>query len=126
MIATLALAAAVAAGPADQPVEKIAICHATASAQNPYVLIEVAVEGLNGHGDHEGDIIPAPADGCPEPVEEEPTPEPTPHPDREEPPPEPVPTPPPAGPGDGQPPDPTPDPVRDAFASDCSLSAARG
>jgi hypothetical protein len=45
---------------------KITICHATGSKKNPYVLITVSVNGLNGHGDHTGDIIPAPADGCPQ------------------------------------------------------------
>ena len=44
---------------------KIWICHATHSASNPYVGIEVDLSGLNGHGDHPGDIIPAPAGGCP-------------------------------------------------------------
>ncbi|MBI5934116.1 MAG: hypothetical protein HY867_10440 [Chloroflexi bacterium] len=43
----------------------ITICHATGSAKNPYVLITVSVNGLNGHGDHAGDIIPVPDDGCP-------------------------------------------------------------
>jgi len=44
---------------------KIAICHATGSTKNPYVLITVSVNGLNGHGDHQRDIIPAPDGGCP-------------------------------------------------------------
>lgn len=44
---------------------KIEICHATRSAANPYVHINVSVNGLNGHGDHEDDLIPAPANGCP-------------------------------------------------------------
>ena len=44
---------------------KITICHATGSKTNPYNEITVSVNGLNGHGDHEGDIIPAPEDGCP-------------------------------------------------------------
>jgi hypothetical protein len=44
---------------------KITICHATSSETNPYNEITVSVNGLNGHGNHEGDIIPAPADGCP-------------------------------------------------------------
>jgi hypothetical protein len=43
---------------------RISICHATGSATNPHVEITVDVEGLNGHGDHEGDIIPAPLGGC--------------------------------------------------------------
>ena len=45
--------------------EKITICHATSSTTNPYREITVSVNGLNGHGDHMGDIIPAPAGGCP-------------------------------------------------------------
>ena len=44
---------------------KITICHATGSAKNPYVEITVSVNGLNGHDKHSGDIIPAPAGGCP-------------------------------------------------------------
>jgi len=44
--------------------EKITICHATGSATNPYELITISVNGLNGHDGH-GDIIPAPAAGCP-------------------------------------------------------------
>ncbi len=44
---------------------KITICHATGSATNPYNEITVSVNGLNGHGKHEGDIIPAPVGGCP-------------------------------------------------------------
>ncbi len=44
---------------------KITICHATGSENNPYSLISVSINGLNGHGDHTADIIPAPAGGCP-------------------------------------------------------------
>ena len=44
---------------------KITICHATGSQTNPYNEITVSVDGLNGHGTHEGDIIPAPEAGCP-------------------------------------------------------------
>ena len=44
---------------------KITICHATSSAKNPYNEITVSVNGLNGHSKHTGDIIPAPAGGCP-------------------------------------------------------------
>jgi hypothetical protein len=44
---------------------KITICHATGSSKNPYVMITVSVNGLNGHGNHSRDIIPAPAGGCP-------------------------------------------------------------
>lgn len=45
--------------------EKITICHATSSENNPYNEITVSVNGLNGHDDHLGDIVPAPAGGCP-------------------------------------------------------------
>jgi hypothetical protein len=44
---------------------KLTICHATSSETNPYNEITIDRSGLNGHGDHEGDIIPAPASGCP-------------------------------------------------------------
>jgi hypothetical protein len=44
---------------------KITICHATSSETNPYNEITISVHGLNGHGNHEGDIIPIPEDGCP-------------------------------------------------------------
>lgn len=51
--------------PAKAP-RKTAICHRTASATNPYVRITVASPALeHGHGRHAGDIIPAPAGGCP-------------------------------------------------------------
>ena len=43
----------------------VQICHATGSKNNPYVLLKVNPNGLNGHGKHAGDIIPAPAGGCP-------------------------------------------------------------
>lgn len=43
----------------------ITICHATSSKTNLYEEITVSVNGLNGHGDHEGDVIPMPAEGCP-------------------------------------------------------------
>jgi hypothetical protein len=43
----------------------VGICHATGNTKNPYVLIKVNPNGLNGHSRHAGDIIPAPADGCP-------------------------------------------------------------
>ena len=45
---------------------KITICHATSSSTNPYVKITVSSNSnYQGHGNHSGDIIPAPADGCP-------------------------------------------------------------
>lgn len=44
---------------------KITICHATGSETNPYKEITVSVNGLNGHGTHEGDVFPASEGGCP-------------------------------------------------------------
>ena len=44
---------------------KITICHATGSDKNPYNEITISINGLNGHDNHEGDIIPAPSGGCP-------------------------------------------------------------
>jgi hypothetical protein len=57
----------VGTGTAQSTDGKISICHATGSAKNPYNLITVSVNGLNGHDKHAGDIIPAPAEGCPTP-----------------------------------------------------------
>ena len=46
---------------------QITICHKTGSAKNPYVQISVSENAVkNGHGKHDGDIIPAPEGGCPE------------------------------------------------------------
>ena len=48
---------------------KVTLCHATGSATNPYVEITVSMQGAaNGHEKHAGDIIPAPADGCPQSI----------------------------------------------------------
>ena len=43
--------------------DEITICHATGSATNPFVILTIDRSGLNGHADHAGDIIPAPANG---------------------------------------------------------------
>ncbi len=55
--------------------DKITICHATGSDTNPYELITILANGANGHSKHEGDIIPAPAEGCPTGAVSVPTPE---------------------------------------------------
>lgn len=63
-LALIGVSAPANAGPAD----KISICHATGSDSNPYVEITVSENALNGHNSHavhEGDIVPAPARGCP-------------------------------------------------------------
>ncbi len=57
--ATLVISAALAAsGTASATNYKVDICHATGSSSNPYVQVEVARAGLNGHDDHALDIIP--------------------------------------------------------------------
>lgn len=45
----------------------VCICHATASAQTPYVRTCVNERALQAHRNHQNqeDIIPAPAEGCP-------------------------------------------------------------
>ncbi|HSJ87336.1 MAG TPA: hypothetical protein VK909_09020 [Anaerolineales bacterium] len=46
--------------------DRVTICHKTGSANNPYVEITVSVNGAShGHSKHAGDLIPAPAGGCP-------------------------------------------------------------
>jgi hypothetical protein len=46
--------------------EKITICHKTDDPNNPYVELRLPKQAVeNGHSRHEGDIIPAPAEGCP-------------------------------------------------------------
>jgi len=47
---------------------KTTICHKTHSAKKPYVKITVSKSVLKGHIAHPGDIIPAPAGGCPSTV----------------------------------------------------------
>lgn len=44
---------------------KLTICHATGSATNPYNELTIDFNGLQGHGKHAGDLIPAPEGGCP-------------------------------------------------------------
>lgn len=45
---------------------KVTICHRTASDTNPFLRIVVDGASLGGHGQHAGDVIPAPPGGCPE------------------------------------------------------------
>ena len=61
--------------------EKVALCHATGSATNPFVLISVSVNATtgNGHGRHADDVIPVQDGSCdrarpgPVPEPEDPT-----------------------------------------------------
>ena len=52
-------------GPVSISEGKITICHATGSQTNPYNKITVSVNGLNGHGAHEGDVFSAADGSCP-------------------------------------------------------------
>ena len=52
-------------GKKPKPAKRTAICHKTGSSQKPYVLIRVKLKNLKVHQRHAGDIIPAPAAGCP-------------------------------------------------------------
>lgn len=64
LVAIVGVAAVVQAAPAAKPV-KTTICHKTSSAKKPYIKITVTKSVLKGHIAHPGDIIPAPAGGCP-------------------------------------------------------------
>ena len=44
--------------------DKVSICHRTGSDSNPYNLITVSTNALDAHRAH-GDLVPAPAEGCP-------------------------------------------------------------
>jgi CHRD domain len=63
IVAVAGLVAAQSVPAAKQP--KTTICHATHSAKKPYVKMTVSKSVLKGHIAHPGDIIPAPAGGCP-------------------------------------------------------------
>jgi hypothetical protein len=78
---------------------KVALCHATGSATNPFVLIVVSVNATtgNGHGRHAEDLIPADEGRC---GRVGPAPDPEPDPDPEQPGP--------GGGGDGEKPTPAP------------------
>jgi hypothetical protein len=56
--------AAATSTPAGTAQAKVTICHHTGSASNPYVQITVSQDAIPAHQAH-GDIIPAPAGGCP-------------------------------------------------------------
>lgn len=45
--------------------ERIAICHKTEDAAKPFVELSIPGTAARGHSKHGGDIIPAPAGGCP-------------------------------------------------------------
>jgi len=74
----VSIASVVQAKPQSRGYQAVTLCHATHSASNPYVQIIIDDQGLNGHRHHSGDIIPAPAGGCPGGIIPTPTPTPTP------------------------------------------------
>jgi hypothetical protein len=65
LAATIGGTASMASATKGDPEHRVTICHATASASNPYVMITVdvaSIVGDAGHGNsgvNEGDIIPA-------------------------------------------------------------------
>ena len=61
------------------PGDRLTLCHATGSRDNPYETITVADNGA-AHRNHPADIIPAPEDGCPAPGPGPTGPEPVPEP----------------------------------------------
>jgi CHRD domain len=64
LTALAGLGSAAAKAPPKGP--RVTLCHRTASASHPYVRITVSSRAsLLGHTRHPGDIIPAPAGGCP-------------------------------------------------------------
>jgi len=66
ILAAVSLALAATAVTAGSAAPKVTICHRTASVKKPYVKITVSTRAsLRGHQRHAGDIIPAPAAGCP-------------------------------------------------------------
>jgi hypothetical protein len=67
LVMTAYLTAAALPAVAEGTQDRIVICHATSSPTRPYVETEVDGDGLSGHGDHEGDLVPVPAGGCPGP-----------------------------------------------------------
>jgi hypothetical protein len=58
------LIAAVPIAPA-RAQETVAICHATGNPQNPYQPLTLDNAGVLEHINHEDDLVPAPAEGCP-------------------------------------------------------------
>jgi hypothetical protein len=58
------MSTAMPTGTADS--DRVTICHATGSRNNPYVEITVSREAAMHHqANHEDDIVPAPPGGCP-------------------------------------------------------------
>jgi hypothetical protein len=66
LVMTLAFVGAATLSSADARVQATTtICHRTSSKTAPYVRLRVSGKALRAHLKHPGDIIPAPAGGCP-------------------------------------------------------------
>ena len=65
MAALAALTVALTSANARSDQARRSICHRTASATRPYVLLRVNARALRAHTNHPADIIPAPRAGCP-------------------------------------------------------------
>ena len=66
ILITTLLAAAVLAAPAQaQAQDQVTICHATGNPDSPYVTITLDNSGVLEHINHDEDLVPAPAEGCP-------------------------------------------------------------
>ena len=64
LLLTLPIAFLLAA-PATARGQATTICHATGDPNTPYQQIELSPEDSVGHLQHDDDIVPAPAEGCP-------------------------------------------------------------
>ena len=61
----IALLLAAAPSATAQAQDQVTICHATGSAENPYVQMTLDSTAMLEHINHEDDLVPAPAEGCP-------------------------------------------------------------
>ena len=61
----LALCAAVLVAAPARAQDTVTICHSTGSAENPYTELNLDNAGVLDHVNHEDDLVPAPAGGCP-------------------------------------------------------------
>src|SRR4051812_38377180 len=63
--ALAALGVALTSANAQNDAAKTRVCHRTASATKPYVLLTVSARAARAHLNHPADIVPAPRAGCP-------------------------------------------------------------
>lgn len=81
-VLSIALLAAFAVAAPVHAQDQVTLCHATGNPEHPYATVTVGDAGALEHINHDDDLVPAPADGCPDsPVvlpEDTPAPTPTP------------------------------------------------